>query len=70
MTIAPSLRLIDPTPKPALVPMQPVVPFLDLRVQDNDERIEMLEALSRILHHGRVLNGPEVSRSVPPSTAL
>ncbi len=59
MTIAPSLRLIDPTPRPEST--GPRVPFLDLRVQNNDERIEMLEALSRILHHGRVLNGPEVA---------
>lgn len=54
MTAAISLRSIDPKPSPR-------VPFLDLRVTDDRERIELLEAVAKVLHHGRVLNGPEVA---------
>ncbi len=36
------------------------VPFLDLRVSDGDERREMMEAVERVLLHGRILLGPEV----------
>src|SRR5947209_19904817 len=36
------------------------VPFLDLRVTDEDERQQILEAVQRLLAHGRVLLGPEV----------
>lgn len=57
MTAAVPLRSIDPITSSAAVR----VPFLDLRVTDNDERIEMLEALARVLHHGHILNGPEVA---------
>ena len=36
------------------------VPFLDLRVTDADERSALLDAMGRVLDHGRLLNGPEV----------
>jgi dTDP-4-amino-4,6-dideoxygalactose transaminase len=36
------------------------VPFLDLRVTDQDERDEILSAFGKILSHGRILLGPEV----------
>jgi dTDP-4-amino-4,6-dideoxygalactose transaminase len=36
------------------------VPFLDLRVTDDDERRELLEAVEKVLVHGRILLGPEV----------
>lgn len=38
------------------------VPFLDLRVQDAEERSEIIEAIETILDHGRILLGPEVSQ--------
>ncbi|MEA2944817.1 MAG: hypothetical protein QOI40_147 [Alphaproteobacteria bacterium] len=36
------------------------VPFLDLRVTDDDERRELLDAVEKVLLHGRILLGPEV----------
>jgi dTDP-4-amino-4,6-dideoxygalactose transaminase len=36
------------------------VPFLDLRVSDQEERAEILTAVERVLSHGRILLGPEV----------
>ncbi len=36
------------------------VPFLDLRVTDDGERSEILEAVEKVLMHGRILLGPEV----------
>ncbi len=36
------------------------VPFLDLRVSDEEERRELIEAVDRVLRHGRILLGPEV----------
>lgn len=36
------------------------VPFLDLRVLDDDERREIIEAVDDVLRHGRILLGPEV----------
>lgn len=36
------------------------VRFLDLRVNDPDERKEIMTAVERILDHGRILLGPEV----------
>jgi dTDP-4-amino-4,6-dideoxygalactose transaminase len=36
------------------------VPFLDLRVTDEDERQQILQAVQRMLAHGRILLGPEV----------
>lgn len=36
------------------------VPFLDLRVADPVERAALLDAMAKVLDHGRVLNGPEV----------
>src|SRR5947209_163957 len=38
------------------------VPFLDLRVTDEDERREILAAIERVLAHGRILLGPEVDQ--------
>jgi len=37
------------------------IPFLDLRVGD-DERKRLLEAIDRVLQHGRLVMGPEVER--------
>jgi len=37
------------------------VPFLDLRVTDPAERAALLDAIARVLDHGRLLNGPEVA---------
>lgn len=36
------------------------VPFLDLRVVDEEERLELLDAVDRVLRHGRIVLGPEV----------
>ena len=36
------------------------VPFLDLRVLDPEERQDILDAVARVLDHGRILLGPEV----------
>jgi dTDP-4-amino-4,6-dideoxygalactose transaminase len=36
------------------------VSFLDLRVTDEAERRELLDAVDRVLRHGRILLGPEV----------
>lgn len=36
------------------------VPFLDLRVTDEEERDEILAAVEKVLSHGRILLGPEV----------
>ena len=36
------------------------VPFLDLRVTDPAERAELLDAVARVLDHGRLVMGPEV----------
>jgi dTDP-4-amino-4,6-dideoxygalactose transaminase len=36
------------------------VNFLDLRVTDEAERLELLAAVDRVLKHGRILLGPEV----------
>lgn len=38
------------------------VPFLDLRVTDDNERLELHEALEKILIHGKILLGPEVEK--------
>jgi dTDP-4-amino-4,6-dideoxygalactose transaminase len=38
------------------------VPFLDLRVESAEERGAYLAAIDRILQHGRILNGPELTR--------
>lgn len=37
------------------------VPFLDLRVTDDAERAALLEAIDRVLRHGRIILGPEVA---------
>lgn len=36
------------------------VPFLDLRVTDDEERLELLDAIDKVLRHGRIVLGPEV----------
>ena len=36
------------------------VPFLDLRVSDDEERAELLRAVETVLRHGRFVLGPEV----------
>lgn len=36
------------------------VPFLDLRVQDDEERTALLAAIEGVLKHGRIILGPEV----------
>lgn len=36
------------------------VPFLDLRIQDDTERRIILDAVEKVLLHGRLINGPEV----------
>ncbi len=36
------------------------VPFLDLRVHDEDERARLLGAMERMLTHGRMVMGPEI----------
>lgn len=38
------------------------VPFLDLRINDEDEREAMLAALTRVMDHGVFVLGPEVER--------
>jgi dTDP-4-amino-4,6-dideoxygalactose transaminase len=38
------------------------VPFLDLRVLDAAERAELLEAVSTVLDHGRLVMGPELEQ--------
>jgi dTDP-4-amino-4,6-dideoxygalactose transaminase len=38
------------------------VPFLDLRVTDDDERLALLAAVDRVLRHGRIVLGPEVAQ--------
>lgn len=37
------------------------VPFLDLRVSDDGEREALLAAVDRVLRHGRIVLGPEVT---------
>ena len=36
------------------------VPFLDLRIDDPEERAAILAAVGRVLDHGRFVLGPEV----------
>lgn len=38
------------------------VPFLDLRVTDAAERAELLDAVARVLDHGRLVMGPEMEQ--------
>ncbi len=38
------------------------VPFLDLRVTDEEERDELLAAVEKVLSHGQILLGPEVDK--------
>lgn len=38
------------------------VPFLDLRVTDDAERQELLDAVDTVLRHGRIVLGPEVEQ--------
>jgi len=38
------------------------VPFLDLRVTNKTERMELLAAVNAVLRHGRIVLGPEVLR--------
>ena len=39
------------------------VRFLDLSVKDEAERVEILQAISAVLDHGRIVLGPEVFES-------
>lgn len=43
------------------VPTGRKIPFLDLRVTDPDERQDILDAVARVLDHGRIVTGPEVA---------
>ena len=36
------------------------VPFLDLRINDETERSQMMDAVDRVFRHGRIVMGPEV----------
>ncbi len=36
------------------------IPFLDLRVTDVNERAELIDAIGRVLDHGRLIMGPEI----------
>jgi UDP-2-acetamido-2-deoxy-ribo-hexuluronate aminotransferase len=38
------------------------VPFLDLRVTDPAQRLELLQAVETVMDHGRIILGPEVQR--------
>ncbi|MBF0602721.1 MAG: DegT/DnrJ/EryC1/StrS family aminotransferase [Nitrospirae bacterium] len=38
------------------------VPFLDLRIIDEDERSELFKAIEEVFDHGRLILGPEVGR--------
>jgi dTDP-4-amino-4,6-dideoxygalactose transaminase len=40
--------------------MQRKVPFLDLRITDDAERGELLQAIEKVFRHGRIVLGPEV----------
>src|SRR3982750_397482 len=40
--------------------MEKKVPFLDLRVTDEEERRELLAAVDNLFRHGRIVLGPEV----------
>src|SRR5438046_7178205 len=40
--------------------MQKRVPFLDLRVTDDAERQELLDAVDAVFRHGRIVMGPEM----------
>ncbi|MDO8488684.1 MAG: DegT/DnrJ/EryC1/StrS family aminotransferase [Candidatus Omnitrophota bacterium] len=37
------------------------IPFLDLRITDAQERVELLNAVGRVFDHGRMIMGPEVA---------
>ncbi|MBN2210044.1 MAG: DegT/DnrJ/EryC1/StrS family aminotransferase [Sedimentisphaerales bacterium] len=41
---------------------QNIVPFLDLRVTDAEQRQALLDAVARVLDHGRMIMGPEVTQ--------
>lgn len=41
--------------------MESRVPFLDLRITDDEERLGLLAAIERVFRHGRLVLGPEVS---------
>ena len=51
-------------PRQTIPPVQVAEPvrvrFLDLRVTDQDERAAILEAIEKVLDHGRIVVGPEV----------
>ncbi len=38
------------------------VPYLDLRVTDNEQRQALLDAVARVFDHGRMIMGPEVAQ--------
>ena len=38
------------------------VPFADLRITDDKERKELLEAIDTVFKHGRIVLGPEVGK--------
>jgi len=38
------------------------IPYLDLRVRDDDERRLLLAAIEKVLQHGRIVLGPEVEQ--------
>lgn len=40
--------------------MEKMIPFLDLRIEDDTSRQELLTAVDNVLRHGRLIMGPEV----------
>jgi dTDP-4-amino-4,6-dideoxygalactose transaminase len=48
-------------PTPGVKPMDKRVPFLDLRITDEAERQDLLEAVDAVFRHGRIVLGPEVA---------
>jgi len=56
----PSQHLTRETKNQAAIAVPVRVPFLDLRVIDQDEREAILQAIETVLDHGRIVLGPEV----------
>jgi dTDP-4-amino-4,6-dideoxygalactose transaminase len=56
----PTKDLARETTTQAAVAVPARVRFLDLSVKDQDERAAILQAIETVLHHGRIVLGPEV----------
>lgn len=52
-------RSIAPLSKEPIITAQ--IPFLDLRIEDESVRRELLAAIDRVFCHGRIVMGPEVA---------